>query len=277
MRVAAAQILAGASPHDNLGIIADYTAQAAAAGARIVAFPEATMQAFGTGPLIDNAEPLDGPWASQVAEIARKHDIVVMAGMFRPADDGTRVHNTYLVTGMSHTGSDRDIHTGYDKIHLFDAFGFHESDTVAGGNRTVVVSIDDVPVGVSVCYDIRFPGQYRTLARNGARLIVCGASWGAGPGKVEQWMLLARARALDATTPLLAVGQADPASLGRTPHRSAPQGVGHSVVVSPTGEVWAAAGSGPELTVYDVDGNATDAVRAAIPVLRGGAAVTERE
>lgn len=270
MKIAAAQILSGADPQDNLEIVADYAAQAAAAGARMVVFPEATMRAFGTGPLIDIAEPIDGAWATAVADIARAQDIVIMAGMFHPADDGSRVHNSYLVTGISRGETEHDIHSAYHKIHLYDAFGFQESNTVAGGSRTLIVPIDDVAVGVSVCYDIRFPGQFRKLARDGAQLIICGASWGQGPGKVEQWELLARARALDSTTPLVAVGQADPESVGRKPHSSAPQGVGHSMVIGADGEVLAAAEAKPQLLVHDLDITATEKVREAIPVLSGG-------
>src|SRR3712207_9475310 len=97
---------------------------------------------------------------------------------------------------------------------LFDAYGFAESDTVAPGDKPVVIEIGGAQVGLSTCYDLRFPGLYTTLADAGAELTVVAASWGAGPGKVEQWELLARARALDATTFVAACGQADPATVG---------------------------------------------------------------
>ena len=85
----------------------------------------------------------------------------------------------------------------YDKIHLYDAFGFTESRTVAPGHEPVVITVDGVRVGLTLCYDIRFPELYVELARRGAQLITVHASWGTGPGKLEQWTLLARARALD--------------------------------------------------------------------------------
>lgn len=268
MRIAAAQVLSGPDPTRNADVIREGVREAAERGARVVAFPEASMRAFGAGPLADVAEDLDGPWASGVAEAARESGVVVMAGMFRPSGDG-RVANTYLVTGP--TGGGEEVHLGYDKIHLYDAFGFRESDTVAPGDSPCVVEVDGVPLGVAVCYDIRFPGQFRALAAAGARLTVLGASWGAGPGKVEQWRLLARARALDATTPLLAVGQADPEAEGESVSGSAPRGVGHSVLVGPDGEVLREADAGAELLVVDVDtGEALDDVRNAIPVLSGG-------
>ena len=97
-----------------------------------------------------------------------------------------------------------------DKIHLYDAFGFTESRTVAPGHEPVVITVDGVRVGLTVCYDIRFPALYTELARRGAQLIVVCASWGSGPGKLEQWTLLARARALDSMSYIAAAGQADP-------------------------------------------------------------------
>ena len=239
-------------------------------GARLVVFPEATMRAFGAGPLDEVAEELDGPWAGRVAELAREHDVVVVAGMFRPGDDG-RVRNTLLVTGVSHDADgDRDLHLGYDKIHLFDAFGFAESDTVRPGDRTEVVRVDDIGVGLTVCYDVRFPGLYRRLAGLGAEIVVCRASWGSGAGKLEQWRLLTRARALDSTCVLVAAGQADPSAAGGRASGTAPTGVGHSQVVAPDSQVVAAAGAGVELLVVDVDVDAVRRVRSAVPVLANG-------
>lgn len=277
MRIAAAQVISGGDTKANSDVIREYATRAAEQGARVVAFPEAMMRAFGAGPLDEVAEELDGPWASEVARIAREAGIVVMAGMFRPSGDG-RVVNTYLVTGPAQGSSAADgssaqrgdIHLGYDKIHLYDAFGFRESDTVAPGESTSVVEVDGVKIGVAVCYDIRFPGQFTSLANDGAQLNILGASWGDGPGKVEQWQLLARARALDATTPLLAVGQANPASEGIEVSGSAPRGVGHSLFASAKGEVLREASDAAELLVVDVDLEATEKVRAAIPVLTGG-------
>lgn len=275
MRIAAAQILSGRDPAANLDLVRRSVADAAAAGARLVAFPEATMRAFGAGRLDEIAEPLDGPWATGVAEAAREHGVVVVVGMFTPGSGG-RVRNTLLVTGPAGDGA--DLHLGYDKIHLFDAFGFAESDTVEPGDATRVVAVDGVGVGLSTCYDIRFPGQFRALAADGARVILCSASWGAGEGKVEQWRLLARARALDATTFLLAAGQADPAADGVEVKPGAPTGVGHSLLAGPDGTVRAEAGAASELLVVDVDAGGDDevaAVRKSIPVLANGRVTEE--
>ena len=263
MRIALAQLVAGEDPSANLDQVRDLTARAAAERAQLVVFPEATMRCFGRS-LTDIAEPLDGAWASGVRAIAGDHQVTVAAGMFTPADGG-RVTNTLLVTGPG-------VETHYDKIHLFDAFGFAESDTVAPGADPVVVEVKGVRVGFATCYDVRFPGLFTALGDRGAQLVCVAASWGAGPGKVEQWELLVRARALDSTTFVAAVGQADPASVGGgngegISSGSAPTGVGHSMVVGPTGEVLARLSDEPGLLVVDVDVSVLDSVRASLPVL----------
>jgi predicted amidohydrolase len=257
MRIACAQILSGTDPAANLAIVEDYTRRAAESGARLVVFPEATMCRFGV-PLAPIAEPIDGRWADAIRGIAAAADLTVLVGMFTPASDG-RVTNTLLATG-------RGVEARYDKIHLYDAFSFTESATVAPGHEPIVIRIDGVGVGVTLCYDIRFPALFTELADRGASLITVSASWGAGPGKLDQWTLLARARALDATCFIAASGQAYPGpELAES--STAPTGVGGSLVASPTGEVLLSAGSGPQLVVCDLDIGSLEAVRKALPVL----------
>lgn len=258
MRIALAQIVSTADPVANLAQVADLVAQAAARKADLVVFPEATMRCFGRS-LTEVAEPLDGPWATRVRAVAAEAGVVVAVGMFTPAD-GDRVRNTLLVVGPG-------VDAHYDKIHLFDAFGFAESDTVAPGSEPLVVQVAGVGVGFATCYDVRFPGLFTHLAGAGADVICVCASWGAGPGKVEQWDLLTRARALDSTSFLVACGQADPATTGVELVGTTPTGVGHSVVVSPRGETLASLGGAPDLLVVDVDPSELAAVRTAIPVL----------
>jgi predicted amidohydrolase len=244
MRIAVAQILSGTNPADNLQLVRDYTGRAADAGATLVVFPEATMCRFGV-PLAPIAEPVDGPWADGVRTIAAEANITVVAGMFTPADHG-RVANTLLAVGP---GTPNQPDTHYDKIHLYDAFGFTESRTVAPGREPVVITVGGVDVGLTTCYDLRFPELFTTLARRGAELIIVSASWAAGPGKLEQWTLLARARALDCTSYIVAAGQADP---GEPLASSAPTGVGGSLVVSPFGDVVVSAKADPQLLVTDL-------------------------
>ena len=273
MRIALAQIQSGAEPTANLGLVDDYTRRAADAGAKVVLFPEATMCRFGV-PLAPIAEPLDGPWASGVRAIAERAGIVVVAGMFAPADDG-RVTNTLIATGPG-------VEARYDKIHLYDAFGFAESNTVAPGHQPVMITVDGdsgpdsgpVTVGLTLCYDVRFPELYVELAQRGAQLITVHASWGTGPGKLEQWTLLARARAIDTTGLVAAVGQAYP---GDELAAVGPTGVGGSLVASAVGEVLASAGADPQLLVSDLDLAAAQKARETIAVLRNRSGLTHRK
>jgi predicted amidohydrolase len=257
-RVALAQILAGADPQANLDLVAGQVDRAAEAGAQLVVFPEATMRRFGL-PLTPIAEPVNGPWAQRLRDIADGAGVVVVAGMFTHGEAG-RVRNTLRAVGPG-------VDTHYDKIHLFVAFGFRESDTVAPGTEPVVIMVGDVAIGLTTCYDVRFPGLYTTLADRGVQITCLAASWGAGPGKVDQWRLLTRARALDSTTFVVAAGQADPAATGVEQQGSAPTGIGYSAVISPTGQVLDELGPAPGLLVAELDLDQVAAARAAIPVL----------
>jgi len=258
VRIALAQIVSSIEPDRNLGLVADAARQASESGARIVVLPEASMCAFGVS-LAPVAQPLDGPWATAVRTIAAENDITVVVGMFTPGSGG-RVRNTLLASGGG-------VESCYDKIHLFDAYGFRESKTVAPGAEPVTIDVDGVIVGLTTCYDVRFPGLFQALADRGAAITLLAASWGAGPGKRAQWELLTRARALDSTSFLLAAAQADPASIGHRPSGSAPTGIGGSVAVSPLGEVIARLDEKPGLLVVDIDPRQAIDARAELPVL----------
>ncbi|MET0899568.1 MAG: carbon-nitrogen hydrolase family protein [Mycobacterium sp.] len=258
IRLSLAQVTSSLDPDDNLATIEAQAHRAAAAGSSLVVFPEAMMRRFGA-PLHEVAEPLDGRWAEAVRKIADGLGVTIVAGMFTPADEA-RVRNTLLITGPG-------VDAHYDKIHLFDAFGFAESDTVAPGENPLTVTVGGLTVGFATCYDLRFPALFQKLGSLGAELIVVPASWGSGPGKVEQWSLLTRARALDATAYVAACGQADPTASGETVTGSAPLGIGHSVVCSPSGEVVGSLGAAPELLTVDVSASVVEEVRAKLPVL----------
>ncbi|QDY75448.1 carbon-nitrogen hydrolase family protein [Streptomyces qinzhouensis] len=258
MRIALSQLTTGPDPARNLGLVREQTRLAADAGARLVAFPEATMACFGTR-LAPVAEPLDGPWATEIRQLAKETGLVVVAGMFTPAADG-RVTNTLLATGPG-------VEAAYDKIHLYDAFGFTESATVAPGSQIVTFDLEGIRIGLATCYDVRFPELFRAHADAGAVLSLLPASWGAGEGKREQWELLVRARALDATLWVAAVDQADPAATGAPAAPGAPTGIGHSAIIGPDGTVRERLPAAPGLLIADIDPDEVAAVRRAVPVL----------
>lgn len=259
MKVALAQVLSTSDPQRNLAIVRDHAKQAAAAGASIVVFPEAMQVAFGN-PVAKFAEPVNARWAGIVRQLARDTGITIVVGMFTPGESG-RVRNTLLATGMG-------VDTHYDKIHLFDAFGYQESDAVTPGDAPVQFDLEGCTIGLAICYDLRFPRLFTANAKAGAKINIVSASWGTGEGKVEQWQALAQARALDTTTFVIAVDQADPESVGQSVSGTTPLGVGHSLVVDPLGRVIAQAGAAPELIVVDLDLELVDKARAQLPVLK---------
>jgi predicted amidohydrolase len=283
MRIALAQIWSTRDPARNLGEVERAAEEAAAEGAELVVFPEAAMTAFGSD-LAAAAEPLDGPWASAVRGLAGRLGVTIVVGTFTPGQDGT-VRNTLLVAGPG-----GELAASYDKVHLFDAFGHAESDSVEGGDEAVTVTVGGggdsaraAVVGLATCYDVRFPALFLANAASGAEISVVAASWGDGPGKVDQWQLLTRARAADSTTFVVAVGQADPAAVAAAARASgdaeteraataaaasaSPTGVGHSLVASPFGAVVAELGAGPGLLVVDLDLDEVAAARRTLPVL----------
>jgi deaminated glutathione amidase len=263
VKIALAQIITGRDIARNLSVVAEYARRAKDGGAEMVVFPEATMRAFGNS-LLDIAEPVDGPWASRIRSIADELGIVIVAGMFTPGSPSPegqmKVRNTLLVTGPG-------VETSYDKVHLFDAFGFLESDTVDAGTGPVTFDAGGLTFGLATCYDIRFPALFTANAERGAVANIVCASWGAGPGKVDQWQLLARARAVDTTTYVLACGQGDPATQGIEPRGAAPTGVGHSAVVSPFGAVLEELDGAPGLLFADIDPALVKEARTKLPVL----------
>lgn len=258
MRIALCQLAATADPAANLELIRDAAKQAADAGARLAVFPEAAMAHFGTD-LAAVAEPVDGPWAAGIRAIADDFGITVVAGMFTPGDGG-RVRNVLLATGVG-------VSATYQKIHVYDAFGHRESDSVDPGETLVHIDVDGLRFGLATCYDVRFPELFRALARDGAHAVILSAAWGAGAGKLAQWELLTRARALDSTSWVLACDQADPATIGEQVTGAAPRGIGHSSVIAPDGTVTASLEAPPGVLLADIDPDQVEEVRSKIPVL----------
>lgn len=210
----------------------------------LVVLPEASARDFGEpgSALGPYAEPVDGPFATALAGLAAERATTVVGGMFEVSDDPDRPFNTLVLTGPGGTAT-------YRKIHLYDSFGNRESDTVTAGPLTPVVTrVADLSVGLMTCYDLRFPELARALSADGAEVLVLPAAWVAGPGKVDQWQTLLRARAIENLCWVVAAAQ------------PGPRYSGHSMVVAPTGDVVAEAGDGEELIRATLD---LDAVREA--------------
>jgi deaminated glutathione amidase len=258
MRVALCQIPASTQPSVNLGRVQSALTTASQQGSDLAVFPEGTQVRF-SADLRAAAEPLDGPFCTGLAAAARDSGVALVAGVFEPAP-GDRVYNTAVA--IDATGQ---IVAAYRKIHLFDALGNRESQTVAPGSEVVTAKLAGLNVGFLTCYDVRFPELARELAARGADLIVIPSAWAAGLFKEEQWATLVRARAIENTIWVAAAGQVpDP----HEPATSAPTGVGRSMLVDPMGAVRLDLGSGPGVVAGTVDLDMTERVRTVLPSLQ---------
>jgi len=257
MRIALCQLPVSPDASVNMSRVRAALDQAARGGAALAVFTEATMVRFGSD-LRAAAEPLDGPFCSGLAAACASTGVAAVAGVFEPAPDG-RVYNTAVA--FSGSGS---LVASYRKLHLFDALGQRESDLVAPGSAPVIASLAGVPVGLQICYDIRFPELSRSLAADGAPLLTVSAAWQAGLFKEEHWVTLLRARAIENTVWVAAAGQVpDPDS----PPTRAPTGVGRSMLIDPLGVVRADLGPSAGVQVADADIGLVETVRGTLPSL----------
>jgi predicted amidohydrolase len=257
MRVALCQLPVSSVPSANLARVEAAVATAAGQGAQLAVFPEG-MQARFSADLRAVAQPLDGPFCAGLAQAARRAGVGIVAGVFEPAGDG-RVFNTTVAYD-----TDGRLAAAYRKIHLFDALGQRESDSVAPGSEPVLADLAGLRVGFLTCYDVRFPELARTLAADGADLLVLPAAWAAGLFKEEHWVTLVRARAIENTIWVAAAGQVpDPAEKPT----AAPTGIGRSMLVDPLGTARMDLGSAEAVMVGDVDQAMTAQVRSVLPSL----------
>jgi predicted amidohydrolase len=218
----------------------------------LVVFPEAFACDFGSpGTEISRfAEDMDGPFVTALHTLAKEHAVTVVGGMFECSTDPDRPYNTLAVVDPD------GLKGSYRKIHLYDSFGYKESDRlVAGAIEPVIVEVNGWQVGLMTCYDLRFPELARQLVKQGAELLVVPAAWVAGPGKVDHWRTLLKARAIENTVYVAAAAQ------------PGPRYSGHSMVVNPMGEVLAEAGDEHGVVGADVDREVLTAARAQNPSL----------
>lgn len=219
----------------------------------LVVLPEAFMRDFGSpgSDISEFAEDVDGEFVHTMVGLAKEHGTTIVAGMFERSGDPSRPYNTLAVV-------DGDgVRATYRKIHLYDSFGYKESERlVAGDIAPVVVDVGGFPVGLMTCYDLRFPELARRLTEQGAEMLVVPAAWVAGPRKVDHWRTLVRARAIENTVYVAAAGQ------------PGPRYTGHSMVVSPMGDLCVAeAGEGDGIVTALVERAAVDRARAENPSL----------
>jgi predicted amidohydrolase len=245
----------------NVDHVVPLVAEAIAGGASYIQTPEMTS-------LIDRDRAslmaqiggeADDAVVSALRETARRHKVTVHVGSIAVKADDKLANRTLLI------GPDGEIATRYDKIHLFDVDlpsgqSWRESRTYAGGQEAVLVEMPWGVLGLSICYDLRFPYLYRALAEAGAEVLTAPACFTRETGEAH-WSILLRARAIENGAFMLAAAQGGTHEDGRVTY-------GHSMIVDPWGRVLAEGDAEPGVILANIDPSVVAAVRARIPSLR---------
>lgn len=259
MRVAAIQLTSTADRARNLESAAKHIAAAARDGARSIVLPEMFNVLGDAEVLRAGAESLDGPTLCWVGEQARHHGVWLVAGSILESVTGqTRLFNTSCVFNP-----EGERQATYRKIHLFDCnvpgASFHESATVMPGRDIVRTEVDGVSLGLSICFDLRFPELFRILALDGARLIALASAFTERTGR-DHWEVLVRARAIENQVFVVAANQVG----ASTPSL---RWFGRSMIVDPWGIVLAQAPDRECHIVADLDFVERDRMRTQLPNL----------
>jgi deaminated glutathione amidase len=252
LSIALAQVEGSPVPAENLATANQMVAEAAARKADLIVFPEMFMALPEQGRSLDEvAEPLDGPFINSLASLASKYGLHIGAGFWETVPGDHRVYNTAVI--LSPEGKLLDC---YRKVHLFDALSIRESDRMIPGNALPpLFTINEVRVGLAICYDLRFPELFRYLAIRGADLILLPSAWYAGPLKEEHWLTLLKARAIENTVYMAGANLTRGAFSGR------------SAIFDPFGVLIAGTGESPGLVMGEVDIDRVKEVRAKLPSL----------
>jgi predicted amidohydrolase len=236
--------------------------EAAAAGATLVATPENTTYLGPHTQKVTLAEPVDGPTHARFGLLAKELGICLLIGSVAEIAKGeqSRCHNTSLLFGPDGT-----LISTYRKVHNFDVdiedgVRFKESDTIAPGSETVVADSPCGRIGMSICYDLRFPELYRKLVDDGAQILTVPSAFTQKTGRAH-WHVLLRARAIENQAWVLAPGQ-----VGLHDDNGLMQSYGHSLIINPWGEIVAEIQDGEGYCIATIDLNDVSRIRASMPV-----------
>ena len=259
MRVAAVQLNSNGDKERNLAAAERLVRAAVADGAEFVALPEKWNLLAGGDELVAGAEPLDGPSLAAAREWARGLGIHLLAGSISElGEEGEKPSNTSVLVGPK--GEDVAV---YRKIHMFDVdaggVSYRESEHERPGTEPVAAPIGELTLGMTVCYDLRFPELFRILALRGARLLAVPSAFTLATGR-DHWEVLLRARAIEDQVFVIAPNQVGEAP----PHFSS---FGRSMIVDPWGVVLATAPDGECFVAAELDLAEQDRVRGTLPSL----------
>jgi deaminated glutathione amidase len=263
MKVAAIQLSSTDSIAENIAQTTPLLEEAVSSGAQLIATPENTFLMRHEGM---EAPVADGPTALHagvrfIQEFAKTRSVWVLIGSIRAREAGMEkpFNRSVLVNPKG------EITATYDKIHLFDVTlaggkAYRESAQLAAGGRAVVTPVEGWQLGLSICYDLRFPALYQTLSAQGATLLAVPSAFTRPTGKAH-WHTLLKARAIENAAYVIAPAQSGAHPGGR-------ETFGHSLIIDPWGVVVAEAqGDGPQVLMAEIDAARVSDVRAQIPVI----------
>lgn len=257
MRAAAVQLNSTADKARNLATAERLVREAAADGAGFIALPEKWNLLAGGEELAAGAEALDGPSLTAARAWARELGVHLLAGSISERGEG-KASNTSVLIGPD--GEDLAV---YRKIHMFDVdaggVSYRESKHERPGTEVVTAPLGEVELGLSICYDLRFPELFRILALRGARVVALPSAFTSATGG-DHWEVLLRARAIEDQVFVVAPNQVGTAP----PHYDS---FGHSAIVDPWGRVLAIAPEGECFAAADLDLGEQDRVREQLPSL----------
>lgn len=261
LRVSCIQNCAGANTERNLADLKTMIGKAADSGARLICLPEyASCYGMSRGRLQVGAEPENShPALDAFRDMAERHGCWLLIGSIGVRrDDGLINNRSYLINDNG------DIRARYDKVHLFDVDldggeSYRESASIKAGDRAVLVDTPFGRLGLTICYDLRFPQLYRTLAKVGAEILMIPAAFTRETGRAH-WHTLVTARAIETGAYVVA-----PSQCGDIKGRLARYG--HSLIVDPWGSVLAECGDEPGVITADLSLDQVEAARNKIPAL----------
>lgn len=266
MKISCVQMTTGCDPTQNLATIAAHVQMAAQAGAEIVALPETcTFMEKNRAAMQARLETqADSQVLAALRNIAKSNAVFILVGSMILADETSvkAVNRSLLIA------PDGQVQAQYDKIHMFDVEledgeRHHESAAYQAGDCLVTSEVNGVTLGLSICYDLRFPNLYRRLAEAGAQVIVVPSAFTKQTGEAH-WHILLRARAIETGCFIVASAQ-----IGR--HENGRETYGHSLIINPWGRIIAEAEDGDALISAELDLSLSARARRQIPTLEHGA------
>ncbi|NNE88504.1 MAG: carbon-nitrogen hydrolase family protein [Silicimonas sp.] len=267
MRVGLVQLTSSDDPQANISVVQDFVAEAAKQGADFVLTPEVTNCVSNsrrhqeTVLCSESEDPTLAALRTQAAKLGIWL-LIGSLGLKSDGDDPRFFNRSFLIA------PDGEISARYDKIHMFDVDlseteTYRESDGYQPGKKAVLTKVAGIPLGMTVCYDLRFPYLFRGLAKSGARIMTVPAAFSPETGPAH-WEVLLRARAIETGSFILAPAQCGSHAVLKGRPRNT---YGHSLAIDPWGNVLADGGVAPGVTMVDLRLEDVDDVRRRLPSL----------